>query len=99
VKVCEEKMNFLDVVVVAALIVVQVIVYKKLRVKYQLLWLIFLNCFHCLLYCTAYGKARHYLSEMSGKWNIQYYSRETSDENFVICNPKYKKPLELRCFV
>jgi hypothetical protein len=27
--------------------------------------------------------------------NIQGYSRETSDENFVICNPKYKKPLEL----
>jgi hypothetical protein len=26
---------------------------------------------------------------------IQGYSRETSDENFVICNPKYKKPLEL----
>jgi hypothetical protein len=70
VKVCEEKMIFLDVVVVAALIVVQVIVYKKLRVKYQLLWLIFLNCFHCLLYCTAYGKARHYLSEMSGKYSI-----------------------------
>jgi hypothetical protein len=23
------------------------------------------------------------------------YSRETSDENFVVCNPKYKKPLEL----
>jgi hypothetical protein len=50
VKVCEEKMIFLDVVVVAALIVVQVIVYKKLRVKYQLLWLILLNCFHCLLH-------------------------------------------------
>jgi hypothetical protein len=26
---------------------------------------------------------------------IQGYSRDTSDENFVICNPKYKKPLEL----
>jgi hypothetical protein len=26
---------------------------------------------------------------------IQGYSRETSDENFVICNPQYKKPLEL----
>jgi hypothetical protein len=27
--------------------------------------------------------------------NIQGNSRETFDENFVICNPKYKKPLEL----
>jgi hypothetical protein len=27
--------------------------------------------------------------------SIQGYSRDTSDENFVICNPKYKKPLEL----
>jgi hypothetical protein len=26
---------------------------------------------------------------------IQSYSRETSDKNFVRCNPKYKKPLEL----
>jgi hypothetical protein len=26
---------------------------------------------------------------------IQGYSRETADENFVICNPKYKKPPEL----
>jgi hypothetical protein len=27
--------------------------------------------------------------------NIQGYSGETFDDNFVICNPKYKKHLEL----
>jgi hypothetical protein len=27
--------------------------------------------------------------------SLQDYSRDISDENFVICNPKYKKPLEL----
>jgi hypothetical protein len=31
----------------------------------------------------------------TAKAAIQGYLRETSDENFVICNPKYKKPLEL----
>jgi hypothetical protein len=31
--------------------------------------------------------------------NIQGNSRETSDENFVICNPKYTKPLELDIFL
>jgi hypothetical protein len=31
----------------------------------------------------------------AGNILIQVYSGETSDENFVICNPKYKKPIEL----
>jgi hypothetical protein len=26
---------------------------------------------------------------------VQGYSPEISDENFVVCNPKYKKPIEL----
>jgi hypothetical protein len=35
------------------------------------------------------------ISVMSLLKSIQGYSPEISDENFVICNPKYKKPLEL----
>jgi Fe-S cluster assembly iron-binding protein IscA len=45
------------------------------------------------VFCAAYAPEVNSYSYLNNLYTS--YSRETSDENFVICNPKYKKPLEL----
>jgi hypothetical protein len=58
---------------------------RKYATKYG--WYVAILC--------AMGFTKFATQNLHGQSAIQGYLRETSDENFVICNPKYKKPLEL----